>query len=198
MLVHHFRQESTFPPTAGGGDLQHLTRLLRDVIKSLNEAFDKAGTTIVIGGIDISRNIHKGRLHRPFFQLHFWGFAPFDEAQRAKAILGNTFPKSKVTKRPVWVKPKPFDGNIAGYAYGMKANFSQRHTIPKCIDEDGELKRQNTRNGKQMTEAENQTLLTMLAILGLGGRLILQGVTLTENDNGYAKLRLDKGEADGD
>ena len=170
----------------GGDDHEHLKRLLRGVLRQLHDACASVGLSTVIGGVDISRNHHNAKAHRPFFQLHFWGFAPFAEAQRARSTLKALFPSSSETSRPVWIDPKTFDGNLAGYAYGMKTTFTRRQTVPAGVDADGKVRRQNTRNGKSLTVAENQLLLPILHILGLRGRLILHGSELKSDVDGYA------------
>ena len=182
---------SLIPPIhiRGGHDHEHLKRQIRTVHKQITDALAEAGFTFVVGGIDISRNHHSHVAHQPFFQLHFYGFAPFDEALKAKAILKQHFPATTTTKRPVAMPSKPFDGRLGGIAYAMKSHFTRRSTTPASQLECGAQQRQNTRKGKPLTIAEDMMLFPILDILGFERRLILRRAVLKLNRKGFLTIR---------
>ena len=181
----------------GGDDLVHMRRQVRKAVQEIHDVVAQAGLSWAIGGIDVSRNIYqehpaavgkKGKF-RPFWQLHLYAFAPFDEAQLAKSKLKEPLARSAATKVPLRVAPKPYDGHPAALAYGLKSDFTRRFSIPAHEGDDGQKVRRNTRD-KPLTVEEKVQLAVMLHMLGPGGRLFLHGVDLENDGNGEPVLRL--------
>ena len=173
----------------GGENIEHTNRQLKKVTDELSQALAQVGLSIVIGGIDVSRNRHKAGKFRAHFQFHLWAFAPFEEAQKARQRLSALFPKKGAGPRTVWVNTKPMNGNLTGFAYAMKTEFRRRDTLPAGFAADGKWRKQNTRNGRPLTIAEHVPLLLMLHMLGLEGRLLLHGVSLETDKMGRPVIR---------
>ncbi len=164
----------------GGNDLIHAARQLRKITKELHDAFDQAEIPLVIGGIDVSYNIHPEGAFRSHYQFHLWALAPYEAAQRGRAKLHELFPSTYKGQASAWVSEKKFDGRRSGYAYALKTEFVKRCTAPAHENSDGRLIRQNTRD-KPLTVEQECRLLVMLHLLGPRGRLFLHGAEVASS-----------------
>ena len=181
----------------GGDDLVHLRRQVRMAVREIHQVVEQAGLSWAVGGIDVSRNIYqehptaigkKGKF-QPFWQVHAYLFAPFVEAQLARSKLKQMFPASKVTKVPIRISTKPYDGHPAALAYALKPQFFRRFSVTAYFNDEGEREDRNTRV-KPLVIEEKVQLAVMLHMLGPWGRLFLHNVEIHTDMKGEPVLQL--------
>lgn len=158
-----------------------------DLVRSLNTVESNAGITIAVGGIDFSVNEHANNAFAPHIQPHYWFFAPLSQLRAARGELNSRY--SEQSARHTCVRILPFDGDLRGYAYAFKWQFSRRVTLPPKVSETGKtLRRQNTRN-RSLRSLEHVHLYDVLDQVGLSGRLILHGVDVRRSRRGRPVIR---------
>ncbi len=172
----------------GGRNKLHLRRQLRAAIKELLAGVERAHLTIVIGGIDVSFNRHATGAFQDHYQFHLWCLVPYSMGQQARPPLEAIFPANDIAKHATYVGQKTYDGSLRGYGYALKTDFKARTTLPKEMTPAGKRPSQNTRLD-DLTIAQRLPLFVMLHMLGLEGRLFLQGAKVRLNNKGVPTIR---------
>lgn len=158
--------------------------IFQSIRTALEDAFDLAGITVVVGGFDPGVNEHDRGTFQPYGQIQLWAFAPQDEVQGNKNAIRRMFPAKGHNRRPVRITDL-FSGDLNGIAYAVKSDFVRRVSLPRKRRRDGTTgQRRNTRN-RALRIAQQCQLALALDRAGLDARLFLRGVLIRTDHNGH-------------
>jgi hypothetical protein len=140
----------------------------------LVEALNDVGARAV-GGFDISENTHKAGNVGGYFSPHACFITPRRPMERHWERFKEWFPRDRLTPHPT--QRKPFNGDAAGLAYGMKIDFFNRVRIGPSLRPDGSRSRYNTRL-KPIWGVSRVELALALDRTGIDNRHFLHGYDL--------------------
>ncbi len=134
-----------------------------------------------VGGFDVSANYHEVDAFWPFWALHAWLLVPGWRMRPTEGDFRRLFPPDEAIPRPV--RMKAFDGQRAGRAYALKADFDRRTSLQPRTLEDGSRSTFSTR-AKPIWGQDRVELALALDRAGLDARLLLRGFELIEGRDG--------------
>lgn len=160
---------------------------LDDLSAAVREALRAAGIRTAVIGIDVSANEHLKGAFEPHWALHARVHIPAIVSASAATSLRKHFPLGDRISRPLRISP--FDGDLAGIAYGMKPQFGRRQSYEQEKPTGTGFRRCRNTRGRPMRGTEAVELLTFLDSIGLRRRLILHGTALTRDRDGSVVIR---------
>ncbi len=155
--------------------------------RTFKEALANAGIPVAVAGLDISFNEHLTDAFDPHWLLHIRAHVPGRLFEYQITDFRTHFPAEVRILKPLTVSP--FDGNLRGLAYTMKAEFERRQSYDQVKrTTDGSRNCRNTRSrpirGKDAVE-----LALFLDRIGLRRRLILHGARLVQTSTGRVVIQ---------
>jgi hypothetical protein len=154
--------------------------------RRLNRAFADCGV-LAFGGFDISLNTHADGDFEPYWCPHAHFFVPSEFFERLSHGFYGWFPQDAQTRVPV--RFDAFDGNSAGRAYALMADFFQRQKYEPTVFRDGSRSRFSTRF-KPIWGDDRIELALALDRAGLDGRLFLRGFALVRRGDDVELVRV--------
>jgi hypothetical protein len=153
-------------------------RLISDLVNArVHSAF---------GGVDLSLNVQASGSSEPYVQVQYTLFAT-TTSRTTLNKLKSALNRSKSIARPLM--SKPFDGDLAGFAYAMKTTFVKRESyIEQLRNSASRQPYSNTRN-RPLRGLPWAQLMAFLDRVGFDQRLILWRVKLAQTQ-GRLRLRL--------
>jgi hypothetical protein len=140
---------------------------LNKLVKRLRKRLERSSLAdrIIVGGIDVSRNMHENRAIG--YQFHLYLLIEGEDDLLLREAVKAAFPPDNTVAEPY--RFKRVDNVPGAVTYSYKALFSRRSSFSDT--------RGLARTKKQLLRgAELRALLTFLARYNVGARLILQGV----------------------
>jgi len=151
--------------------------LFETLARQLRRALSAGGVRQAFGGFDVSANEHATQRFAPHFRPHAWLFVPAQQMARCERVFRESFPASRIVRRPV--RMQRFDGDPRGLAYALKADFARRISIPRQALPNGDIARRNTRL-RPLLARQKMELALALDKIGLGARIFLHGLRMVE------------------
>ena len=145
------------------------------------------------GGFDISLDTHVDGDFEPYWCPHAHFFVPSEFRNRLSEDFYIMFPQDAQTRCPV--RFEAFDGNRAGRAYALMADFFRRQKYEPTVFRDGSRSRFSTRL-KPIWGDDRIELALALDRAGLEGRLFLRGFALVRRDDDLELVRVRLPESD--
>lgn len=159
------------------GELARGPDLFETLARQLRRALSAGGVRQVLGGFDVSANEHATRRFAPPFRPHAWLFVPAPQMARCERVFREFFPASRIVRRPVGMQQ--FDGDPRGLAYGSKADFARRISIPRQALPNGAIARRTMRL-RPLLARQKVELALAFDETSLGTRIFLHGLRMVE------------------
>ena len=145
----------------------------------LDDAFDEANATLVLGAFDFDFSEFPDGEHKNHCRPHFHGLALSTECDKGGAAIRKHFPIKGSVLKPVLIEP--FDGNERWLWYTLKIPNSRK--VRRAEEERGDDGRvlQKDPGYRELRKEQHVQQSLLLHALGWSGRFYLRGVELKES-----------------